>query len=192
MCRSRSRRRGEGRGSWAMHRWPGDECYAGWGRAGQGFEWEARVGPMLPCWRCGSESGACRSTEGGCAVSASMPPVSHYRAEHGKAGMVGQKTPDRRRTPGVRGAPGRNGLVTASLRKQACAWCVKARPSAFRGAQPFFSKPASPANGECVAALPGCLAETLPCVASSWRWCSLSWQYRHRSSQLLPSGGLLS
>ena len=29
-------------------------------------------------------------------------------------------------------------------------------------------------------------------AASSWRECSLSWQYTHNNSQLLPSGGLLS
>ena len=42
--------------------------------------------------------------------------------------------------------------------------------------QGFLISPASAANGLCVAALPGCLAVTLPWVASSWRWCSLSWQ----------------
>lgn len=48
------------------------------------------------------------------------------------------------------------------------------------------------ANGECVALLrpPGVWLPLL--VASSCRWCSLSWQSRQSSSQLLPSGGLLS
>src|SRR5205814_9574464 len=50
------------------------------------------------------------------------------------------------------------------------------------------------ANGECVAG--GGLDDTAdapPLAAfSSSFWCSLSWQYTHSSSQLLPSGGLLS
>src|SRR5262249_50065281 len=60
-------------------------------------------------------------------------------------------------------------------------------------AQDFFflsSRSLRFANGECVAPprVPGILLP--PLAASSCRWCSLSWQYRHSSSQLLPSGGL--
>src|SRR5438105_10108527 len=49
------------------------------------------------------------------------------------------------------------------------------------------------ANGEWVAPpRPAPAASVLPPpVASNCRWCSLSWQYRHNNSQLLPSGGLL-
>jgi hypothetical protein len=36
------------------------------------------------------------------------------------------------------------------------------------------------------------LAPPAVASASNCRWCSLSWQYKHSSSQLLPSGGLLS
>ena len=48
------------------------------------------------------------------------------------------------------------------------------------------------ANGEYVAPLRSPEVELAPPVASNCRWCSLSWQYRHKSSQLLPSVGLLS
>src|SRR5438105_12106073 len=49
------------------------------------------------------------------------------------------------------------------------------------------------AKGLCVATgTPTAGTGLLPVrAASNCRWCSLSWQYRHSSSQLLPSGGLL-
>src|ERR1700682_1170513 len=48
------------------------------------------------------------------------------------------------------------------------------------------------ANGEWVAPpRPAAPSVAPPPVASNCRWCSLSWQYRHSNSQLLPSGGLL-
>jgi hypothetical protein len=55
----------------------------------------------------------------------------------------------------------------------------------------FSSIPLRFAKGECVAngvALEA--APPAPLAASSCRWCSLSWQYKQSSSQLLPSGGL--
>ena len=58
--------------------------------------------------------------------------------------------------------------------------------------QSFFSNAARSAKGAWVA--PG-FRSSPPRIgpdASRWRWCSLSWQYRHRSSQFVPSGGLWS
>jgi len=62
----------------------------------------------------------------------------------------------------------------------------------FLGGCFFASSSLSSAKGEYVAALPLAAAPPLPPFASSCRWCSLSWQYKHSSSQLLPSNGLLS
>ena len=66
-------------------------------------------------------------------------------------------------------------------------------PSGSSHQPSFLSNDARPANGVDVDAAGASSASRAPMpVWSIWRECSLSWQYTHSRSQLLPSGGLSS
>ena len=70
---------------------------------------------------------------------------------------------------------------------------IVARQRPFMRDQPRRNSDLRFANGLDVAPAVGVSRTPVaPASCSIWRWCSLSWQYRHRSSQLLPSAGLSS
>ena len=78
------------------------------------------------------------------------------------------------------------------LRPQAGSYGIEATVGArLRAIHLSFNNPSSAENGRWVAASFLGDVSPEPC-SSTMRRCSLSWQKRHKSSQLLPLGGLLS